>query len=53
MPRGKELEGLPMTNTLPGAGKNPGDYEREVLGTITQTDQPQPSSIRNANKEKM
>jgi hypothetical protein len=48
MPRGKELEQLPMANTLPGAGKNATQYDREVLGSIVQKEQPRPSEIKES-----
>lgn len=46
MPRGKELKQLPMANIAPGAGKDAGTNNREVLGSIVQQDQPQPANIR-------
>ncbi|WP_423798795.1 hypothetical protein [Neobacillus sp. SAB-20_R2A] len=51
MPRGKELEQLPMSNIAPGAGKDPGKYDREVLGTITQQAQPQPADLEKENED--
>lgn len=47
LPRGKELEQLPMANTIPGAGK----FNREVLGTIVQDVQPQPNEIEKENED--
>jgi hypothetical protein len=45
MPRGKELEQLPMANIAPGAGEDAGSYNREVLGGMVQKEQPQPAKI--------
>ena len=51
MPRGKELEQLPMANIAPGAGKDAGKYNREVLGGTVQQEQPQPSDIEKENED--
>lgn len=51
LPRGKELEQLPMANTIPGAGKDAGKFNREVLGTIVQDVQPQPNEIEKENED--
>jgi hypothetical protein len=51
MPRGKELEQLPMANIAPGAGKDASSYDREVLGTIISKEQPQPSEIEKENED--
>lgn len=51
MPRGKELEQLPMANIAPGAGKDTGKFNREVLGSIVQNNQPQPSEIEKENED--
>jgi hypothetical protein len=51
MPRGKELEQLPMSNIAPGAGKDASKTNREVLGGITQQTQPQPSEIEKENED--
>ncbi len=51
LPRGKELEQLPMANTIPGAGKDSGKFNREVLGTIVQDVQPQPNEIEKENED--
>lgn len=48
MPRGKELEQLPMSNSAPSIGKDPSKFDREVLGSIVGKEQPMPSK---ANKE--
>jgi hypothetical protein len=45
MPRGKELEQLPMANIAPGAGKDASRNNREVLGSTAQREQPEPSDI--------
>jgi hypothetical protein len=51
MPRGKELEQLPMANTLPGAGKDVSKFNREILGTMVQKERPQPSEIEKENED--
>jgi hypothetical protein len=51
MPRGKELEQLPMANIAPGAGKDASEYDREVLGSIVSKERPQPSEIEKENEE--
>jgi len=51
MPRGKELEQLPMANIAPGAGKDAGGYKREVLGSMVQKTQPEPSDIEKENED--
>ncbi|GHI00905.1 hypothetical protein [Neobacillus kokaensis] len=51
MPRGKELEQLPMSNTLPGAGKDAGKFNREILGSIVQNAEPQPNEIERENED--
>ena len=51
MPRGKELEQLPMSHIAPGTGKDAGKMDREVLGSIVQNEQPQPSEIERENED--
>jgi hypothetical protein len=51
MPRGKELEQLPMANMAPGAGKDAGKFDREILGTIISKEQPQPSKVEKENED--
>ncbi|MBT2757328.1 hypothetical protein J7E71_15470 [Mesobacillus foraminis] len=46
MPRGKELEQLPMANTLPGMGEDRSKYNREILGGITTGERPQPEKVK-------
>jgi hypothetical protein len=53
MPRGKELEQLPMANIAPGAGKDASNRNREVLGSIVQQAQPEPSDIEKENEDMM
>ncbi len=43
MPRGKELEQLPMANTLPGMGEDQSKYNREILNSITSDVRPHPA----------
>ncbi|EIJ78132.1 hypothetical protein PB1_11249 [Bacillus methanolicus PB1] len=45
MPRGKELEQLPMSNTPPGMGDSQSKMNRTSLEGITSTDSPSPSQI--------
>jgi len=51
MPRGKELEQLPMANIPPGSGKDASSTNREVLGSIVQNVQPEPSDIEKENED--
>lgn len=51
MPRGKELEQLPMANMAPGAGKDASRNNREVLGGIVRGVQPEPSDIEKENED--
>ncbi|WP_198158806.1 hypothetical protein [Robertmurraya korlensis] len=50
MPRGKELEQLPMANTLPGAGKDTSKMNRTELSGITVGDMPKPAQAAKKNK---
>ncbi|WP_170169168.1 hypothetical protein [Mesobacillus subterraneus] len=43
MPRGKELEQLPMANTLPGMGEDRSNFNRQVLTGMTTDERPMPS----------
>lgn len=43
MPRGKELEQLPMANSLPGMGEDRSKYNREILTGITENAGTQPA----------
>lgn len=51
MPRGKELEQLPAGKVAPGAGKDAGRFQREILESIEQNEQPQPSEISKENED--
>lgn len=51
MPRGKELEQLPMAKMAPGAGKDASRNNKEVLGGIVQGVQPEPSDIEKENED--
>lgn len=51
MPRGKELEPLPQAKTAPSAGKDQGRYRRDILESIEQNEQPQPSEIERENED--
>ncbi|WP_174727966.1 hypothetical protein [Mesobacillus harenae] len=46
MPRGKELEQLPMANTLPGMGDDQSKFNRQIISGITEDEQPQPAKIK-------
>ncbi|GAE44664.1 hypothetical protein [Mesobacillus boroniphilus] len=54
MPRGKELEQLPMANTMPGAGKERSKFDRDVLTGIN-TDvrdvRPIPAKVKQENQK--
>jgi hypothetical protein len=45
MPRGKELEQLPMSNIAPGAGDDRSKMDREILGSIVEEERPRPNKI--------
>lgn len=51
MPRGKELEQLPMANIAPGAGKDASKFDRKVLGGVVPQTQPEPSDIEKENED--
>lgn len=51
MPKGKELEQLPMANIAPRAGNEAHRNNRGVLGDIVQGEQPQPSDIDKENED--
>jgi hypothetical protein len=51
MPRGKELEQLPAGNIAPGAGKDPGRFQREIIEGIEQNERPRPSEISKENED--
>ena len=53
MPRGNELEQLPMANIVPGAGKDASRNNREVLGSIVQGEQPHPSDIEKEKEDRV
>jgi len=50
MPRGKELEQLPMANTAPSIGRNPSKFDREVLASNVGGEQPMPSKVEKEGK---
>ncbi|WP_200792867.1 hypothetical protein [Bacillus massilinigeriensis] len=43
MPEGKELEQLPMANTLPGMGDDESKFSREKLVSLPSKDIPRPA----------
>lgn len=51
MPRGKELEQLPMATTLPGAGEDQSNFTREILSSVTSDERPTPAKIAEEEKE--
>jgi hypothetical protein len=51
MPRGKELEQLPMASIAPGAGKDASNSNREILESIVQQDQPRPGDVEKENED--
>lgn len=50
LPRGKELEQLPMANTLPGAGKDRSKMNRTELTGMAEGDMPNPSKTSKQNQ---
>lgn len=51
MPRGKELEQLPMSNIAPGMGEDKGKFNRESLTGIIGDEGPEPSKVDNQKEE--
>lgn len=47
MPRGKELEQLPMANTLPGMGDDQTKMNRTSLEGISREETPMPANVKN------
>lgn len=52
MPRGKELEQLPMANTLPGMGEDRSKFDRNVLTGITTDVRPMPAKVKDEKQQK-
>lgn len=52
MPRGKELEQLPISNTLTGMGEDRSRLNREVLTGITEEERPKPAKAAEEGKQK-
>lgn len=50
LPRGKELEQLPMANTLPGSGKDTSKMNRTGLTGMSEGDMPKPVQVSKKNK---
>ncbi|GAM13535.1 hypothetical protein [Mesobacillus selenatarsenatis] len=46
MPRGKELEQLPMANTLAGMGEDRSKFDRDVLSGIFTDERPMPAKVK-------
>lgn len=49
LPKGKELEQLPMANTLPSAGKDTSNMNRTTLTGMTEGEMPKPSQVSKKN----
>ncbi|MDZ5473045.1 hypothetical protein SM124_15105 [Bacillus sp. 31A1R] len=52
MPRGKELEQLPMANTLPGMGDDQSKMNRTNLNGILREDTPRPGEMNKQKQQK-
>lgn len=52
MPRGKELEQLPMANTLPGMGEDRSSFDRDILTGITTDERTLPARVNQENQSK-
>lgn len=50
MPRGKELEQLPMANIAPGAGDDSTGMDREMLQGIVEEERVTPAKVKNEKK---
>ncbi|CAM3431707.1 hypothetical protein [Cytobacillus oceanisediminis] len=50
MPRGKELEQLPMANIAPGAGDDSTEMDREMLQGIVEEERVTPAKVKNEKK---
>jgi hypothetical protein len=51
MPRGKELEQLPMSNIAPGAGMDQQKLNRRSMEGVVQREQPEPADIEKENED--
>jgi hypothetical protein len=51
MPRGKELEQLPMSNIAPGAGMDHEKFNRKSLNGTVKKVQPEPADIVKENED--
>jgi hypothetical protein len=47
MPRGKELEQLPMSNIAPGAGEDPMPTDRDIITSKVCGNGPYPGKVDN------
>ncbi|MBY0122499.1 hypothetical protein [Bacillus sp. S/N-304-OC-R1] len=52
MPRGKELEQLPMSNIAPGAGDDSSPMDREVLWGMTEEQAVAPAKVGREKKKR-
>lgn len=53
MPKGKELEQLPMANIAPSAGMDHGRKNQKSLGGNSQKEQPKPAEVEKENEDMM
>ncbi len=53
MPRGKELEQLPMANIAPGAGKDSSPTNRDILTSGYSNEGPFPSKAGDHKKKNL
>ncbi|MEH7124402.1 hypothetical protein V7127_14345 [Bacillus sp. JJ1773] len=52
MPRGNELEQLPMANVAPGAGDDSSLMDRELLRGITEEEEAAPAKVGKETKKR-
>ena len=52
MPRGKELEQLPIANTLPGMGEDRSKFDRDILTGITNNVRTMPAKVEEDQEGK-
>jgi hypothetical protein len=50
LPRGKELEQLPMANALPGIGEDRSKFDRDILTGITADERAMPAKVKEENQ---
>jgi hypothetical protein len=52
LPRGKELEQLPIANTLPGMGEDRSKFDRDILTGITNNVRTMPAKVEEDQEGK-